>query len=118
VGLEWGPLSLMIIEVLFQRNSGSGIENRNERLWGNRCADHATLYSLKLAWEAHRFHYCPSHPDWHWAQPTFCPWTLPLEVKVAVHEGEHSLPSSGVVKNGLNYTFACPPPPQYVFTLW
>jgi hypothetical protein len=30
VGLEWGPLSLvMIIEELFQENSGSGLENRN-----------------------------------------------------------------------------------------
>jgi hypothetical protein len=30
VGLEWGPLSLMmIIEELFQGNSGSGLENRN-----------------------------------------------------------------------------------------
>jgi hypothetical protein len=29
VGLEWGPLSLMmIIEELFQVNSGSGLENR------------------------------------------------------------------------------------------
>jgi hypothetical protein len=30
VGLERGPLSLVrIIEELFQRNSGSGIDNRN-----------------------------------------------------------------------------------------
>jgi hypothetical protein len=30
VGLAWGPLSLMmIIEELFQGNSGSGVENRN-----------------------------------------------------------------------------------------
>jgi hypothetical protein len=43
VGLERGPLSLvMIIEALFPGNSGSGLENRNWRLWGNRCADHAT----------------------------------------------------------------------------
>jgi hypothetical protein len=42
-GLERGLLSLvMITEQLFQGNSGSGLENRNCRLWGNCCADHAT----------------------------------------------------------------------------
>jgi hypothetical protein len=35
MGLERGPLSLVrIIEELFQGNSGSGLENRHERLWG------------------------------------------------------------------------------------
>jgi hypothetical protein len=35
LGLERGPLSLvMIIEELFQGNSGFGLENRNSRLWG------------------------------------------------------------------------------------
>jgi hypothetical protein len=49
MGLEGGPLSLvMIIEELFQGNSGSGLENRNYRLWGNRCADHATPPSAKV----------------------------------------------------------------------
>jgi hypothetical protein len=35
VGLEWGPLSLMmIIEELFQGNSGSGLENRKLTIVG------------------------------------------------------------------------------------
>jgi hypothetical protein len=35
MGLERGPLSLvMIIEELFQGNSGSGLENRYKRPWG------------------------------------------------------------------------------------
>jgi hypothetical protein len=43
VGLERGPLCIVIIMVVFfQLICGSGIENLNKRLWGNRCADHAT----------------------------------------------------------------------------
>jgi hypothetical protein len=33
---------VMITEELFRGNSGSGLENRNKRLWGTHCADHAT----------------------------------------------------------------------------
>jgi hypothetical protein len=34
VGLEWGPLSLVRkIEELFRENSGSGLENRDQRPW-------------------------------------------------------------------------------------
>jgi hypothetical protein len=45
-----GPLRLVRInEELFQGNCGSGLENRNSRLWGIRCADHATP-STRLSW--------------------------------------------------------------------
>jgi hypothetical protein len=50
VGLQRGPLSLvMIIEELFQGNSGSGIENQNLTTVGDSLRwPHDTLYPLKL----------------------------------------------------------------------
>jgi hypothetical protein len=48
VGLERGPLShVRTIEKIFQRNSGSGLGNRDQRPWGNRSADHVTPSSRK-----------------------------------------------------------------------